>query len=87
MNRQGHLRDRSRTLHRTYSDPGRAGDWGNAVVVALVLGAVVVMAAIAITVYDDSALLASRRSTLTSKSEPPTTGHADGIPETNGTAR
>jgi hypothetical protein len=45
------------------------------------------MAAIAITVYDDSALLASRRSTLTSRSEPPTTGRADGIPETNGTAR
>ena len=87
MNRQGHLRDRSGTGHRTYSDPGRAGDWGNAVVVALVLGAVVVMAAITITVYDDSALLASRRSTLTSRSEPPTTGHADGIPETNGSAR
>jgi hypothetical protein len=43
MNRQGHLRDRSGTGHRTYSDPGRAGDWGNAVVVALVLGAVVVL--------------------------------------------
>jgi hypothetical protein len=85
MNRQGRLRDRSRTRHLTYFDPGRAGDWGNAVVVALVLGAVVVMAAIAITVYDDSALLASRRSTITSG--PPTTGHADGIPETNGTAR
>ena len=87
MNRQGHLRDRSGTGHRTYSDPGRAGDWGNAVVVALVLGAVVVMAAISITVYDDSALLASRSSTLTSRSEPPTTGHANGIPETNGSAR
>jgi hypothetical protein len=87
MNRQGHLRDCSGTGHRTYSDPGRAGDWGNAVVVALVLGAVVVMAAITITVYDDSALLASRRSTLPSRSEPPTTGHADGIPETNGSAR
>jgi hypothetical protein len=87
MNRQGHLRDRSGTGHRTYSDPGRAGDWGNAVVVALVLGAVVVMAAITITVYDDSALLASRSSTLTSRSEPPTTGHANGIPETNGSAR
>jgi hypothetical protein len=87
MNCQGHLRDRSGTGHRTYSDPGRAGDWGNAVVVALVLGAVVVMAAITITVYDDSALLASRSSTLTSRSEPPTTGHANGIPETNGSAR
>jgi hypothetical protein len=87
MNCQGHLRDRSGTGHRTYSDPGRAGDWGNAVVVALVLGAVVVMAAITITVYDDSALLASRSSTLTSRSAPPTTGHANGIPETNGSAR
>ena len=87
MNRQGHLRDRSGTRHRAYSDPGRAGDWGNAVVVALVLGAVVVIAAIAITLYDDSALLASRRNTLTSRSEPPTTGHADGVAETNGAAR
>lgn len=85
MNRQGRLRDRSRTRHRTYFDPGRAGDWGNAVVVALVLGTVVVMAAIAITLYDNSALLASRRSTITSG--PPTTEHADAIPETNGTAR
>ena len=55
---------------------GRAGDWINAVVVALVLSIAVLVATIAIAVYDNSALLASRHGTTTS--EPPTTGHASG---------
>jgi hypothetical protein len=76
MTRQGRLGDRRQ--HRTYSDRGRAGDWTNAVVGALVLS-------IAVAAYDNSALLASRHGTTTS--EPPATGHASGAPETNGTAR
>jgi hypothetical protein len=62
MTRQGRLGDRSHSRqHRTYSDRGRAGDWTNDVVVALVLSIAVLVATIAIAVYDNSALLASRR--------------------------
>jgi hypothetical protein len=86
MTRQGRLGDRSHSRqHRTYSGRGRAGDWTNAVVVALVLSIAVLVATIAIAVYDNSALLASRHGTTTSG--PPATGHASGAPETNGTAR
>jgi hypothetical protein len=77
MTRQGRLGDRSHSRqHRTYSDRDRAGDWTNPVVGALVLTIAVLVATIAIAVYDNSALLASRHDTTTS--EPPATG----MPET-----
>jgi 2-methylcitrate dehydratase PrpD len=78
MTRQGRLGNRSINRHRTYSDSGRARDWGSAVVVALVLSVAVVVAAIAIAVYDNSALVASHSSSTTS--EPQTTGQGSGGP-------
>ena len=54
MSPQGDRSDRSTNRHRTYSDSGRARDWGSTVVVALVLSVAVILAAIAIIVYDNS---------------------------------
>ncbi len=85
MTRQGRLHDRPRTRQR-YSAPGRAADWGNAVIVALVLSAVVVMAAMAIAVYDNSAVLASRQRTTASEL-PKTAADGGGLIETEGRAR
>jgi hypothetical protein len=76
MIRQGRLGDRSINRHPIYSDSGRVRDWGSAVVVALVLCIAVVMAAIAIAVYDNSALVPSHRTSTTS--EPQTTGQGGG---------
>ena len=42
----------------------RAGDWGSAVVVALVLSVATLIAAIAIAAFDNSARLASHYSTM-----------------------
>jgi peptidoglycan/LPS O-acetylase OafA/YrhL len=68
---------------RHWSEGARARDWGNAFVVALVLSAAVVMAAIAIALFDNPARLASRHSTM---SELPRTAQS-GVPETDGRAR
>jgi len=86
MTGQGRLRDRPRTRQRTCSAPGRAADWGNAAIVALVLSAVVVMAAITITVYDNSAVLASRQRTTASEL-PKAAENGGGLLETDGSAR
>jgi hypothetical protein len=80
------LRDLSRTPQRTYSDPGRAADWLNAMMVAGVLSAVVVGASIAITLYDTSAFVAARQHTTASEPSR-TTGHGGGLLETDGSAR
>jgi peptidoglycan/LPS O-acetylase OafA/YrhL len=61
----------------------RARDWGNAVIVALVLSVTVFIAAIAIAVFDNPARLASRHSTM---SELPRTAQS-GAAETDGRAR
>ena len=60
-------------------------DWGSAVVVALVLTVATLIAAIAISAFDNSARLASRYSTTTS--ELPRTAQAGGSSETDGRAR
>jgi hypothetical protein len=83
MHRQGRLSDRSAS--RTYSDRGRAGDWTAALVVALVLSIAVVLGAVAIAIFENTALLVSRD--RTTASEPPPTGRDGGQPETSGTAR
>jgi hypothetical protein len=70
---------------RHWADTGRAGDWTNAAVVALVLSVAVLIAAIAIAAFDNSARLASRYSTTTSKL--PRTAQDGRLPETDGRAR
>ena len=70
---------------RHWANSGRAGDWTNAAVVALVLSLAVVIAAIAIAVFDNPARLASRYSTSTS--ELPRTAQDGRLPETDGRAR
>jgi hypothetical protein len=70
---------------RHWTNGGRIGDWTNAALVALVLSIAVVLSAIAIALFDNSARLASRYSTTTS--ELPTTAQAGGAPETDGRAR
>jgi hypothetical protein len=70
---------------RHWANSGRAGDWTNAAVVALVLSLAVVIAAIAIAVFDNPARLASRYSTTTSELR--TTAQSGGAPETDGRAR
>jgi hypothetical protein len=67
-----------------WGDSARA-DWGNAVVVALVLTVATLIAAIAIAAFDNSAHLASRYSTTTSELR--TTAQGGGTPETDGRAR
>jgi hypothetical protein len=70
---------------RHWADTGRAGDWTNAAVVALVLSVAVLIAAIAIAAFDNSARLASRYSTTTSKL--PRTAQDGRLSETDGRAR
>ncbi len=86
MTRQDRLLDHSRTPRRTYTDPGRAADWGNAVVVAGVLSAAVVVAAVAIAVYDTSVLSVSRHHTTASEHSR-TAGEDGRSVETSGKAR
>ena len=69
---------------RHWGDSARA-DWGNALLVALVLSAAVLTAAMVIAVFNDPARLASRYSTTTS--ELPRTTQAGGSSETDGRAR
>jgi hypothetical protein len=70
----------NRERDRHWADSGRAGDWGSAVIVALVLS--VTIGAIAIAVFDNPARLASRYGTTTS--ELPRTAQGGGAPETDG---
>jgi hypothetical protein len=70
---------------RHWANSGRAGDWTNAAVVALVLSVAVVIAAIAIAAFDNSARLASRYTSTTS--ELPRTAQGGGTLETDGRAR
>ena len=70
---------------RQWANSGRVRDWTNAGVVALVLSVAVVIAAIAIGVFDNPARLASRYSTTTSELR--TTAQGGGVRETDGRAR
>jgi hypothetical protein len=85
MDCQARIGDHSRTRHRTDSDSGRVGDWGNAVVVALVLSIAVFVAAIVIALYDNSVMVASRYTTATP--ELSKTAQGVGPVETDGRAR
>jgi hypothetical protein len=69
---------------RHWGDSARA-DWGNALLVALVLSAAVLTAAMVIAVFNDPARLASRCSATTSELR--TTAQDGGTPETDGRAR
>ena len=71
-----------RDQHWTVS--ARTRDWSGAVVVALVLSIVVLIAEIAIVVFDNPARLASRYSAT---SELPRGAQGVGWPETDGKAR
>jgi hypothetical protein len=84
MTREARFGDDSRIRHRTCSDRGRAADWGSAVLVALVLSMAVFIAAIVIAAYDDSVLVASRRSIST---DGPRTAQGAQPLETDGSAR
>ena len=80
-------RDRAVNQERVqrWGHSARAGDWGGAVVVALVLTVATLIAAISIAAFDNSARVASRYSTSTS--ELPRTAQDGGSSETDGRAR
>ena len=69
---------------RHWGESARARDWGNAVVVALLLSVAVLMAAIAIAVFDNPARLASH---YTATSALLRTAQGSGTPETDGRAQ